>query len=102
LDFGPLTFGYGKKPQGNAEPVGRALVAKLSENEFLVTGYLCRVDFAPTDTASGAKREFLRVEEGTYEGGVFHSTRILNGDQTDSGLNFGTAPQVLRVQLGTY
>ena len=50
----------------------------------------------------GAKREFLRVEEGIYEGGMFHVTRILNGDQTDWGLNFGTAPQVLRVQLGTF
>jgi hypothetical protein len=78
------------------------LIATLGENEFLVTGYLGRVDFKIADAAAGAQREFLRVEEGAYEGGVFRPVRIWNGDETDWGLNFGSAPQVLRVQLGTY
>jgi beta-galactosidase GanA len=102
ITFGPPTWGYGRNPKGNAEPVGRVLVAQLGENEFLVTGYLCRVDFKIADAASGAQRDFLRVEEGGYEGGVFRPVRIWNGDETDWGLNFGSAPQVLRVQLGTY
>ncbi len=102
LTFGPLTFGYGRNPKGNPEPVGRVLIAQLGENEFLITAYLCRVDFKDADAASGAQRDFLRVEEGSYEGGVFRPVRIWNGDQTDWGLNFGSAPQVLRVQLGTY
>jgi len=102
IAFGPPVSGYGKSPKGNPEPVGRALVAKLGENEFLVTGYLCRVDFKVADTATGAQREFLRVEEGSYEAGVFHPSRIWNGDETDWGLNFGSAATVLRVQLGTY
>jgi len=42
------------------------------------------------------------VEEGRYEGGVFRPARIWNGDETDWALNFGSAAQVLRVQLGTY
>ena len=78
------------------------LVAQLGENEFLVTGYLCRVDFKLADAASGAQREFLRVEDGRYEGGVFRPERIWNGDETDRSLNFGSAAQVLRVQLSTY
>jgi hypothetical protein len=102
ITFGPPAFGYGRNPQGNAEPVGRVLLAQLGENEFLVTGHLGRVDFKPSDAASGARREFLRVEEGRYEGGAFHPARIWNGDETDWGLNFGSAPQVIRVQLGTY
>jgi hypothetical protein len=102
VNFGPLTFGYGRTPSGNPEPVGRVLVARLGENEFLVTGYLGRVDFKIADATAGAQREFLRVEEGSYDGGVFRPARIWNGDETDWGLNFGTAPQVLRVQLGTY
>jgi|CZKI01.1.fsa_nt_gi hypothetical protein len=100
--FGPATFGFGRSPKGNPEPVGRVLVAQLGEDEFMVTGYLCRVDFRAADPVSGAQRDFLRVEEGAYEGGVFHPARIWNGDETDWGLNFGSAPQVLRVQLGTY
>jgi beta-galactosidase GanA len=102
ITFGPPTGGYGRNPKGNPEPVGRMLVAPLGENEFLVTGYMCRVDFKNADAASGAQRDFLRVEEGSYEGGVFRPARIWNGDETDWGLNFGSAPQVLRVQLGTY
>ena len=102
ITFGPPTGGYGNNPKGNPEPVGRMLVATLGENEFLVTGYMGRVDFKIADAAAGAQREFLRVEEGGYEGGVFKPTRIWNGDETDWGLNFGSAPQVLRVQLGTY
>ena len=102
VSFGPATFGYGRTPKGNPEPVGRVLVAQLGEDEFMVTGYLCRVDFRHADPASGAQRDFLRVEEGVYGGGVFHPARIWNGDETDWGLNFGPAPQVLRVRLGTY
>lgn len=102
ITFGPPTGGYGHSPKGNPEPVGRMLVVTLGENEFLVTGYMGRVDFKPADAASGAQREFLRVEEGAYDGGVFKPIRIWNGDETDWGLNFGSAPQVLRVQLGTY
>jgi beta-galactosidase GanA len=102
VTFGPSTFGYGRAPKGNPEPVGRVLIAQLGENEYLVTGYLCRVDFKFADAASGAQREFLRVEEGAYDGGVFRPARILNGDETDWGLNFGPAAEVLRVQLGTY
>ncbi len=110
--------------KGNPEPVGRALVAQLKDNQFLVTGYFCRVDFRPAGTQQQRKsgnivagpgqtpsaqidgkrqhRQFLRVEEGTYEDGAFKFLRILNGDQTDWGLNFTSEPEVLRVSVGTY
>ncbi len=51
---------------------------------------------------AGGKRDFLRVEEGVFEKSVFRPIRIWNGDETDWGLNFSSAPQVLRVLLGTY
>jgi hypothetical protein len=102
VTFGPPTFGYGRSPQGNPEPLGRVLVAQLGDDEFLVTAHLARVDFRLKDTASGAQRDFLRVEEGRYEAGAFRPERIWNGDETDWGLNFGSLPQVLRVQLGSY
>jgi hypothetical protein len=77
-------------------------VAQLSDNQFLVTGFFCRVDFRPGDGSSDKHRQFLRVEDGTYENGVFKPIRIWNGDQTDWGLNFSSEPQVLRVSLATY
>jgi hypothetical protein len=85
---------------GNPEPTGRVLVAQLKDNQFLVTGFFCRVDFRAADPDK--HRQFLRVEEGTYENGVFKFLRIWNGDETDWGLNFGAEPVVLRVSLATY
>jgi beta-galactosidase GanA len=111
LEFGPWTatvayglrvFGRAMNPPGNAEPVGRALVAQLGPDEFLVTGVSTRVDFRLTDAASGKHREFVRVEQGSYVDGKWKFLRIWNGDQTDYGLNFTTRPQVLRVTLTTY
>jgi hypothetical protein len=57
------------------------------------------VDFK---AASGGQRDFLRVEEGGYEKGAWRPLYIWNGDETDWGLDFSSAPQVLRVSLGTY
>ena len=111
LEFGPWVatvsyglghFGPGDHPPGHAEPIGRALVAELGVDEYLVAGFFCRVDFGVRDAASGKQRQFLRVEEGKYVGGAFRTERIWNGDETDWGLNFASAPQVLRVTLGTF
>ncbi|MGB7749386.1 MAG: DUF5597 domain-containing protein [Verrucomicrobiia bacterium] len=105
LDFGNwqavVSYGVARNgsPKGNPELIGRALVAKIGGNEFLVTGAFCRVDFK---AASGGQRDFLRVEEGGYEKGAWHPSYIWNGDETDWGLDFSSAPQVLRVSLGTY
>jgi hypothetical protein len=91
----------GRAPAVNtAAPTGRALVAQLAENQFLVAGYYCRVDFRPT--AADKRRQFMRVDEGTYENGVFKFIRILNGDETDNGLNLRAEPIALRVSLGVY
>ena len=100
-----VSYGSGRRggsAEGNPEPSGRALVAQLGDHQFLVTGYHARVDFRPSNAASGKQRQFLRVEEGSYAGGVFKPIRIWNGDETDSGLNFRDDPVVLRVSVATY
>lgn len=111
LEFGPWTatvsyglrvFGRAFNAPGNPEPVGRALVAQLGPDEFLVTGVSARVDFKPTDAANGKHREFVTVDEGTYVDGKWKFLRVWNGDQTDYGLNFTSEPQVLRVKLMEY
>lgn len=81
-------------------PDGRFLIAELSENQFLVCGYHCRVMFKPSEKNKNSNWQYLKVEEGHYENGVFKVERILNGDQTDWGLNFDR-PKVLRVTLYT-
>jgi beta-galactosidase GanA len=115
LVFGPwtVTVGYGQPQFGgvrlgaaaatpNPDPTGRALVAQLGPDEFLVTGISARVDFRPTDATSGKRRAYIRVEEGTYVDGKWKMARIWNGDQTDYGLNFRSLPQILHVTLMTY
>jgi hypothetical protein len=116
--------GRGGAAKGNVEALGRALVAQLADNQFLVTGYDCHVDFRPAGTLEQQKsqqivvgtgqtpsilidgkwqhRQFLHVDEGTYENGAFKTGRILNGDQTDWGLDFALEPEVLRISLATY
>jgi hypothetical protein len=102
VSYGVPAFGFGKDPKGNAEPMGRALIVQTGENEFIVAGYFCRVDFQVRDAGPADEREYLHVEEGGYTNDTFQPIRIWNGDQTDWGLNFSSAPQVLRVKLGTY
>ncbi len=102
VSYGLPQFGFGDKPPGNAEPVGGAFVAQLDDNQFLVAGVHCRVDFQTTGAAPKKQRDYLRVEEGTYESGKFKFRRLWNGDQTDWGLNFTSEPQILRVVVGTY
>jgi hypothetical protein len=114
----------GGPAKGNVEPIGRALVAQLKDNLFLVTGFACRVDFRPAGTEQQRKsgsivagvgqtpsaqidgkwqhRQYRRVEEGAYENGAFKFLRLLNGDQTDWGLIFTSEPEVLRVSVATY
>jgi hypothetical protein len=99
--FGGARSGATPAPP-NPDPTGRAMVAQLGPDEFLVTGVSARVDIRPTDATSGKRREFVKVEEGTYMDGKWKFLRIWNGDQTDYGLNFTTQPQVLKVTLMTY
>ncbi|WP_421738982.1 DUF5597 domain-containing protein [Caulobacter sp.] len=87
------------KPSNREIPDGGALIARLSPNEFLVTGYRARVSFG---SAKGERFLMARVEEGHFENGQWVFDRLWNGDQTDHGLNLTTVPQVLKVKLAAY
>ena len=116
LVFGPwpATVGYGQPQFGgggrgggaaatpNPDPTGRALIAQLGPDEFLITGVSARVDFRLTDATGGKHRAYIRVEEGSYVDGKWKMARIWNGDQTDYGLNFKSLPQILHVYLMMY
>jgi hypothetical protein len=96
-----LAQALGPYPQfGTISSLWSPLVAQLKDDHFLLDGLHNRVDLRPTD--GDEHRQFVRVEEGNYEKGVFNFLRIWNGDETDWGLNFGAEPLVLRVSLATY
>jgi len=105
-----VSFGFpqsdGAYPPGTPTQQGRALVAQVGPLEFLVTGFESSVSFTLAAAAlqkdANQQFEILRAEEGEYVDGQWHATRILNGDETDRGLNFhGSNPHVVRILLHT-
>ena len=101
-----ISFGFpqsdGAVPPGTPELQGRAMVAQLGPLDFLVVGFDSSVSFQLP--AGGSEQneqiEILRAEEGTYANGTWQPGRILNGDQTDRGLNFHMGVQpVVRIRL---
>jgi hypothetical protein len=133
LSFGSwnaeVTFGTfrggSNPPADNPKPAGRILVAQLTDNQFLVAGYFCRIDFRPAGTEQQRKsqrvvpgtdetpsaliegiwrhRQFLRLEQVAWEDGAFKHVRTWGGRGGETnGLYFGETPVVLRVSLTTY
>lgn len=99
--FGRSDFGDAP-PKGNPSPMGGAAIAELGPDEYLVTGFFTRIDFAMAD-GSDANLILDRVEQGHYDArGNWVFERVWNGDQVDWGLNFTGAPQLLRVKLASY
>jgi uncharacterized protein DUF5597/glycosyl hydrolase family 42 (putative beta-galactosidase) len=99
-----ITFGTGRGDhmRTNFQPSGKALIIRLGEDSFLVTGTLCRISFRPTAKAKGKAWQYDKVEEGRYENGSFEPRRILNGDETDwGGPTFGAIPTLLRISVIT-
>jgi hypothetical protein len=83
-------------------PMGKALIMKLSDNEFLVSATNCRFTFVPTGKNVGKTWQYLQVEEGYFQNGKFNALRILNGDETDwGGPYIGETPKLLRISLTT-
>lgn len=102
ITYGVPQFWFQGEPPGNPEPIGAALIAELGPDEFLVTGQHARVTIHPANESVG-RMIYDRVEEGHYaEDGSWQFRRNWNGDQTDYGLNFSSATQLLRVTLATY
>jgi beta-galactosidase GanA len=102
VSYGLPQFWFEGPAPGNPQPVGGALIAELGADEFLVAGSHARVSFEVAEPARGAKMQFARVEEGTFENGAWKFLRVWNGDQIDWGLNFTSVPQVLKVRVATY
>lgn len=107
LDFGDwkatVAFGFpqpdGRRPPGTRDAHGVALVAQLGPDEFLVTGFDASVIFHLPGKQPWMRSEFLSVEQGTYENGVWKPLRLWNGDETDRGLRFFEKPEVVRVKM---
>jgi hypothetical protein len=111
LDFGgwqaTIAYGYpqndGRRPPGNNDAHGAALVAQLGPDEFLVTAIDASVSFHLPGHLPGMRMQILSAEEGTYQDGAWKPARLWNGDETDRGLQFhADDPAVIRIKLGKF
>ncbi len=115
IDFGDwqaqVSFGFpqrdGVAPPGTKDAHGRAMVAQLGPDEFLVTGFDASVAFHVPGRLPGLRMQILRAEEGQFDGdgsghNVWKPLRLWNGDETDRGLNFRQQPTWVRLQVGRF
>jgi hypothetical protein len=107
LDFGDwkatVAFGFpqhdGRRAPGTKDAHGAALVAQTGPDEFLVTGVDASVIFHLPGKLPWMHSQFVTVEQGTYEDGVWRPARLWNGDETDRGLCFYEKPLAVRVKM---
>jgi hypothetical protein len=111
LDFGDwqaaIAYGFpqfdGRRPPGNKDAHGVALVAQLGPDEFLVTGIDASVSLHLPGRLPGMRMQILSAQEGSYQNGIWKPVRLWNGDETDRGLQFhADDPAVVRVKLGRF
>lgn len=103
VQFGTLHPEYGGT-FGTQTPAmsGRALVAELAPDEFIVMGFDAHVQFRPVRGRKQGHAQFLRAEEGTYRDGQGKVKRLLNGDETFFGVRLPAEGTILRLKLLAY
>lgn len=110
LDFGDwkatVAFGFpqpdGRRAPGTKDAHGAAVVAQLGPDEFLVTGIDASVIFHLPGKLPWMRSQIITAEQGVYENGVWKPLRMLNGDETDRGLDFYQKPEYVRVRMGRF
>lgn len=97
LDFGTwkvsVRFGFpqpdGRPAPGTEHHDGRALVAQIAPDEFLVTGFEASVFFHTEGHLPGIRSQILSAEEGRYDAGKWTPLRLWNGTRPTVASTFG-------------
>lgn len=97
--FGDLGVSVGFGGMMRPRNDGALLVCRTKENEVYMIGEQCDIQLFSTDSEK-TNLDILRLEEGTFENGVFVPGRRFNGDET-AQLKLDK-PGVLRLQWFTY
>jgi len=101
--FGPVLNGYGgPRGRGNPQRNGRVLVGQISPDEFLIGGMNANLIFAPKLGSALTHAMLVTVEEGYFEAGVWHTERLLNGDETAFGVTLKPHGSLLKVKVRAY
>ena len=113
-----IRFGFpqrdGQPAPGTKNHMGRVLIAQLGPNEFLLTGVDASIRFHRPGFLSGIRMQILTAEQGYYTPSstpgapeVWHTIRLLNGDQNDRGIRFPKAdssqtPTAVRITVSRF
>lgn len=101
--FGPSAWGYGgARAIGTKKTSGRALIGQIAPDEFVVAGFDTTVNFRPRFGSAAPRADFVTVEEGAYEGGVWKPRRLLGGDEIFFGLRLPSDGTVVKLKLMKY
>jgi len=76
-----ILFSFGYPSYRKTTGTGRAIIAQLGEDEFLVVGFDTRFQFRPRHGTGYASAEYILIEEGYYDKGQWIRRRIWNGDE---------------------
>jgi hypothetical protein len=103
VQFGNLHMEYGGI-FGTQTPgmTGRALVAELAPDEFVVMGFDAHVQFRPVPGSKKGRAQFVKAEEGSFVDGEWKASRVLNGDETFSSVRLPPEGAILRFKLLAY
>ena len=87
-----------------AESSARVMVTELNPDEFLVMGFESSVEWRPAQGSDYTAAQFLEVEEGYYENGVWKQTNLGSTSQRDAGPTVRLPAQgaLMRVKLMRY
>ena len=100
-----VTFGTPKPSYGGLygtgtkNRTGRAMVAELSPDEFLIGGFDALVRFLPRRSSPLRNAQFVSAEEGIFSDGIWKRTRILNGDESFFGIFLPPEGKWVRVKV---
>jgi hypothetical protein len=101
--FGPSLWGYGgARAAGTPHTTGRALIGQIGPEEFVVAGFDTTVSFRPKFGSAAPRADFVSVEEGAYEEGVWKPRRQLSGDEIFFGLRLPAAGTIVKLKLMKY
>jgi Domain of unknown function (DUF5597)/Glycosyl hydrolases family 35 len=101
--FGRPQVSYGGTfASGTEKKSGRSMIAEIAPDEFVIIGFDTRVRFEPRRGSKLRNAQFLWVEEGKFENGVWKPARRLNGDENFFGLSLPASGAILRAKLMSY
>ena len=106
MDFGELLkfeevnvlITHGPRVEGRT--ISGGIIIELSKNNFYIIGMRGKIEFLPK-VCDGTKVDYMCVEEGSFEKGIWQAKRCLNGDERNI-LQLDDLPTALHVEVYTY